>query len=261
MNTRKVHRTLRLTTPLLKGSDIEALQDAANRRATPRGIDRTDVDGEYGPDTRRLIRQVIYAMGGPVKKFDREGATLKFQRIIRLEKSRPAVWLVRAKKRAAKRSGKRTSSKVLKWAQSQIGVSNRYVNPVLRWLNETGIGPAPWCGAFVVKALRQAGLEARSEWRYVPWLLADARNGVLGYRVVKDPRPGDLVCFKWPGVSRDTADHVGLVETVQNGRMVASIEGNTSGNSSGSQHNGDSCQRKFRNEYGVVAYIRPPYQK
>jgi len=252
----KVHRRLRLTSPNLEGPDVVALQHAINARAAGRGIEPVEVDGEYGPDTRAALRRVVYALGGITSYFDKHGATETYQRIVRLQKRRPRRWSVAAKRRRKKATGAAT---VLSWARKQLGVSNRYANPVKGWLAKCGIGAAPWCGAFVVNALRAAGVSAPSSWVYTPTILSDARAGRYGYRIVSTPEPGDLVLFKWPGVSGDTCDHVGLVETVDGGGMNASIEGNTSGSTGGSQHNGDSCQRKFRNGYGVVAFVRPPY--
>jgi hypothetical protein len=111
--------------------------------------------------------------------------------------------------------------------------------------------------------MRVAGLTIQNSWGfgYVPNILSAGRDGRYGFKIVHDPKPGDLIIYKWPGVSSATADHVGIVETVKpNGDVCdASLEGNTSGTAGGSQYNGDSLQRKARNGYGIVAYVRPPY--
>ena len=50
--------------PLMRGRDIAAFQQLLNERFAGWSIDkRIDVDGEYGPMTRRAARQAVYALG------------------------------------------------------------------------------------------------------------------------------------------------------------------------------------------------------
>ena len=50
--------------PLMRGRDIAAFQQLLNERFAGWSIDkRVDVDGEYGPMTRRAARQAVYALG------------------------------------------------------------------------------------------------------------------------------------------------------------------------------------------------------
>ncbi|WP_427157980.1 CHAP domain-containing protein [Aliinostoc sp. HNIBRCY26] len=67
------------------------------------------------------------------------------------------------------------------------------------------------------------------------------------------PKVGDVVFYDWKngGVP---FDHVGIVEQVEDGYIIA-IEGNTS---EGNDSNGGKVMRRKRNT-GIIGYGRPPY--
>lgn len=76
-----------------------------------------------------------------------------------------------------------------------------------------------------------------------------------GQFIKTDPKPGDLVFFKFGSCSRET-NHVGIViEVLSDG--VKTIEGNTS---DASQANGGMVMEKFRNS-NIVGYGRPAYEE
>jgi cell wall-associated NlpC family hydrolase len=68
---------------------------------------------------------------------------------------------------------------------------------------------------------------------------------------------GDFVFFKFPqaGAPGDLCDHVGVY--VGDGKTV---EGNTSGGTTGSQANGGGVFIRTRPTYQVAAVVRPTYQ-
>jgi cell wall-associated NlpC family hydrolase len=75
-----------------------------------------------------------------------------------------------------------------------------------------------------------------------------------------DRKPGDWIYYKFPGVSHDACDHVGLYIGENK-----TIEGNTSPGLQGSQNNGGVVALK---EFGVnrsltqvVACVRPTYHR
>ena len=91
-------------------------------------------------------------------------------------------------------------------------------------------GP-PYCMMTVTKAYVDVGarhftkLRDGDRWAYVPTFLADARAGRYDLSVIRDPRPGDPVCFDWDG---GVPDHVGLFgEWIVKGSTFISVEGNT----------------------------------
>ena len=57
-------RTLRVTSPLMEGSDVKQLQRAVNARYKAWGAkQRVDVDGKYGDGTRQAAREVAFGLG------------------------------------------------------------------------------------------------------------------------------------------------------------------------------------------------------
>lgn len=114
---------------------------------------------------------------------------------------------------------------------SEEGGNNRGER-VKRYLKAAGITvPAPWCAAWVneraqlaadmlgtVSPLEQVKLQALVQsyhnWATENWLL------------VKDPRPGDLVLFKFGKSGR--WDHIGFVVRPLDGNVFDTVEGNTS---------------------------------
>lgn len=74
-------------------------------------------------------------------------------------------------------------------------------------------------------------------------------------QIVTDPRPGDLVFFKYATNNRRT-NHIGLVYEVKSKDSFSTIEGNTSINSN---DNGGKVMLRQRTRKNVVAFGRPSY--
>ena len=109
----------------------------------------------------------------------------------------------------------------------------------------------PWCASFVAWCFKGSGLvpKTASCLNMLEWF---ERRG----QTVKEPRPGDIVFFKYPTNNRRT-NHVGIV-VAANGKIINTIEGNTSSGNTGSQDNGGMVAQ--RNRYSnIVAYARPKY--
>lgn len=111
-------------------------------------------------------------------------------------------------------------------AMTQVGKTSK---DAMRYIKAAGgSGYEPWCGDFVQWVFKQRGLTpppARSVPNLMSW--ANKQN-----KVVKNPRPGDLVTFDWHGDG--TPDHVEIVRAIKNGRLLT-VGGNTSGSKSSSQ--------------------------
>jgi hypothetical protein len=110
--------------------------------------------------------------------------------------------------------------KALKTAISQLGISESPMGSnrckFSAWYGFVG----PWCAMFVTFCYDTNGSKAfvrGSRFAYVGYITAAARAGGRGLAIVRDPKPGDLVCF---------GDyHVGIFEGwTTNG--YRSIEGN-----------------------------------
>lgn len=89
------------------------------------------------------------------------------------------------------------------------------------WLKAVGspLG-SPWCAAFALACLREAGITPPVMSGRVQTLV----DGWTEKPAMKDAQPGDLVCFWFPKLKRFA--HIGVVVS-KNGRNLDTIEGNT----------------------------------
>lgn len=161
-------------------------------------------------------------------------------------------------------SGRKTA---VAWALAQRGVvekppfSNRG-EKIDKWsIASIGITAISWCQCFVNAALVHGGGEQLHS-AYTPAVVEWARRGLHGLKIVpiSQAQPGDFLYFKWPGVSNDFCDHVGLVTSNVNG-VITTIEGNTSPGTAGSQNNGGGVYLRTRPRANMVACVRPTYGK
>ena len=209
-------RLLLVTSPLLEGGDVPALQ----RRLAAVGFDPGPPDGRYGPATERSVRAFQASAGlatdgivGP-----------RTRAALRAGRPGPAD--------RAGTTGRHALAEARRWlgtAEDPPG-SNR--TPFGAWFGLDGV---PWCNIFVsycfavgagytiAAGFRGAGCTARG-CAYVPtteaWLRA---TGMWVGRV--RPLPGDIAIYNWDG---GPPDHVGIVESAEDGSFAA-IEGNTDG--------------------------------
>lgn len=108
----------------------------------------------------------------------------------------------------------------------------------------------PWCAMFVTWCFETTGdsyaFSQGSRYSYVPYIVADARNGQYGLSTTDDPIPGDLVCYDWQW--NGEYDHVGIFEEWQlTFGDFSAIEGNTSVDNNS---NGGQVMRRIRNVSG-----------
>jgi len=262
-------RTFRLQSPLMRGRDVAAFQKLLNERFALWDIDkRVDTDGEYGPITRRAARQVVYGLGISGTELA-HGVTPQLRAKLRTPSRRTADELAHAARRRGwlrrlrrQHQGKGAQA-ALAYARKHLGVveappsTNR--GPLIdRWNRATGTAlGSPWCGNFANACLMAAGFPAEPWLKLCSAIEGNARAGKGGWAWTASPRPGDLVLFTVGGA----ANHVGIVEAVQNGSVVT-IEGNT---------HKDYDPGRFWEGYGVFrrhhpagkppirGYARPPY--
>lgn len=150
-----------------------------------------------------------------------------------------------------------TAAAVLEVARRELGTkesppgSNRQ-----RYGAAYGWNGVAWCAQWVWYVLTKAGCGPLIPKTASTVVMADWYRK-RGQWHTRDPRPGDLVFFKFAG-NNNPVNHVGIVEAVEAGGTLICIEGNTAGTAAGDQRNGGMVARK-RRLANVVGFARPTY--
>jgi hypothetical protein len=257
------YRTLKLTSPHMRGEDVGRLQRKLGVK----------VDGDFGDDTGAAVARWKKYAGYPVDEIDMLiGA--RGQRLLYGEQKLPDDYRERAIARRAaaqaakaKRSHRELSTDLLV-AMARRGVGERpagsnKVPELIGLANKNGVRDMPnmgaaWCEFAVnVTSLEYGG-------RYARFALVDRKTngwytvtavGNAQRRVLCEIVPfhlaqyGDRVYFNFGG--RDLVQHVGRFLRWE-GSTVRSVDGNTSVN--GSQDNGGEVQVRVRSR-STVRYI------
>lgn len=247
-------RTLRQTTPHMHGEDVKLLQRALNNGKFGDFLKGAGIDGDYGLYTAQAVHRAKYWLG---YKTPNKTAGEPLVEYLLGKKKLPAAMRIRRKLRLKKKAQTPLRLKALAQLKKHIGEKENpphsNICPITKWWGIYGA----WCAMGVSKAYIDAGSKSFSKrgWKYtgcsIMW--AAAEQGRDGLSVTKDPKPGDLVLMKWPGVSSYRADHVGMVEQA---RPLKTIECNTSPDKNGSQANGGMCCRKDREGERKAGIIR-----
>jgi hypothetical protein len=149
------------------------------------------------------------------------------------------------------------SLKALEVAMSQIGQQehpqgSNWGHPVQDYLASVGIGfPASWCMAFVYWSFSRGAGEMgvnnpliRTGGVLNAWHMASGFN-----KVYRDFQPGDIFIQDHGG----GLGHTGIVEFVDGGQDLHTVEGNT--NDTGSREGFEVC-RKIRKVSKVIGALR-----
>jgi peptidoglycan hydrolase-like protein with peptidoglycan-binding domain len=192
-------RSYQMTSPLMRGDEVKTVQRRLagvnhfkeNYRPGP-------IDGMFGEATAAASYRAKYALGYPKDALKRTyGPTL--DKYLTGKVGLPADY---AKRRRDRKQQATTVTplrqKALKIARDNLGVaesppaSNRV--KFSAWYGLTG----PWCAMFVSYCYDTQGSKAflrGSRYSYVGAITAAARVGGRGLAVVRDPQPGDIVCW------------------------------------------------------------------
>lgn len=238
--------TLGVTSPMAHGQRVLHAQKVLNGgNVFGRDFHQGAVDGVFGEETGRSCLRAKKELGYPTRDITPTYGPYLDAFLTGEKKLTPAM-LVRQKLRAR---AKPYGVPALVAAHSQIGVkespagSNRQKYGA--WYGMNGV---PWCAIFASWCYHQAG--SSLHYAYVPYVVADARAGRNGLRVVEVPQPGDLVCYDWDG---GLADHMGLFEARIGPSTFTAVEGNTSVSN---DSNGGQVMRRSRTGSMVQAYVR-----
>jgi hypothetical protein len=161
-------------------------------------------------------------------------------------------------------------SRAVAWCNLRLGVSenppgSNHGKLIDRWATMAGYpgGGVAWCQIFA-DASAHAGSRGRLKpiWfsGYTPSVVEMARNGEHGLKKISlaEARPGDWVFYKFPGISNEICDHVGVFVS-QSEDSVTTIEGNTS-QGDGSQNNGGKVCKRSRPKSVVAAVVKVPFK-
>ena len=149
-----------------------------------------------------------------------------------------------------------TAEKILAIARGEIGNKESPANSNrVKYIDDYGISPNPWCCVFVWWVFWKAGASALfyggKKTAYCPTL----KNYHKGQAVKGDYRPGDVIFFNFNGGSN--AAHVGICES-WDGTYITTIDGNTAPTN---EANGGAVMRRRRPKKYIVGAYRPTYEE
>jgi hypothetical protein len=150
---------------------------------------------------------------------------------------------------------------VITIAREQVGRTETPVNKTIygKWY---GLDGQPWCAMFVSWVFMKAGATS---------LINQSPKGFAGCESfeawakknkmtvpVKQVEPGDILLFDFNKEGKSIHTGIALGYNVHT-HLIDTIEGNTSGNSTGSQANGDGVFIKHRAPSTVRCVVRPKW--
>jgi predicted chitinase len=255
-------RTFRMRSPEMRGKDIRSWQVFVNRTLRKWKVGyEVSVDGEYGKETARWTKKVLYGLGIPIANWNGLTAEARVKarhpgrrtaHEVAAARSRRAYRERLGRKHARPKGGKKAAIAYAKHhADRKTAETRTNSGPFIDdWCKLAQMAPGnPWCGAFVNACLVKGGQPSRYWLRYTPLLVNKAKAGDEGFSWhTSKPRVGDLVLFNWAG--GDWVDHVGLVIEVNADGSVRTVEGNIS-------NKVDYHIRKSM----ILGYARPPWKK
>jgi peptidoglycan hydrolase-like protein with peptidoglycan-binding domain len=212
----------------MRGGDVQSAQ----RLLKNAGYYSGEIDGDFGPLTAQASCRAQYWLGYVTPK---QAFGPSLEKLLS-GKARPTVEAAKlsAERKQASARAKPLREKALAAMEGLVGLGeaapgSRHVPDITGWW---GKGDIEWCALAVSKAYIEAGstsFSRGSEYQYVPYIVADARQGRNGLAVTPDPKPGDLVCFDWDGSDFTTGDnHVGMFAS-GTAASFRTIDGNIDG--------------------------------
>lgn len=255
-------RTLGLTSPLTHGPAVAAAQrrlkgDNFLKKNFFDGLG--EIDGIFGPETNRACKRAKFWLGYPEKRWEVGGYGQPLEDLLSGTKPLPLAFRARRNARllAAKRKPLRVKAfeiglRFLGTTESPPG-SNRVFASL--WYGLIGAWCAMFAPSYCYALAGSKAVKRGSYWAYCPFIVAAARAGERYLSLTRNPEQGDLVLFDWAGDG--VADHVGMFDVwIDRARGVfATLEGNTSAGSGGSQSDGGGVFRRQRSTSDVVCFV------
>ena len=248
-------RTLHYTTPPMHGEDVKTLQRALDKNAHWKAdfLTGAGIDGEYGLYTSQAVYRAKYWLG--YAKPDKVSGTMLVDYLTKRRELTPDMKTRRAARIKAKAETP-IRLKALANLKKHLGEKENppgsNICPITKKWHIYGA----WCCMGASEGYVEAGSKSfRRSDKYTSCgiIAAAAEMGRDGLSVTRDPKPGDLVLMKWPGLSGYRFDHI---ETVVRALPLRTIGCNTSPDSGGSQANGGMCCYKDREDERRSGIIR-----
>ena len=156
----------------------------------------------------------------------------------------------------------KTNASDLKSFKANPGNENysKYAQEIGGW-NGGGDNGAKWCNFFTSWVGKAAGIPTSVMYRggYVPTTIDKFKN--LGSPLKSPssyiPKAGDLIIYDYDG-TRTNAQHIGIVESVANGK-VNTIEGNIKSDYNGGTVGSVATRSRDLSYSGIMGYIHPPW--
>jgi hypothetical protein len=152
-----------------------------------------------------------------------------------------------------------SATSALAWAHDQVGTKEQPAGSnwgpkISDWIKASGYSyPVPWCQCFA-NAVAIHGGAPQLKTGYTPYVLAGNYTG-FDPVPLSQAQPGDMVFYKWPGLSSAACDHVGILLSLT-ATTVTCIEGNTSLTS---QNNGGQVMIRTRSRSLVAGAVSVLY--
>lgn len=154
-----------------------------------------------------------------------------------------------------------SATSALAWAHDQVGTREQPAGSnwgprISTWIKDSGYSyPVPWCQTFA-NAVAVHGGAPQIKTGYTPYVLqGNYQSQGFDPIPLSQAQPGDMVFFKWPGLSSARCDHVGILISMT-ATTVTCIEGNTSLTS---QNNGGQVMIRTRSRSLVAGAVSVPY--
>ena len=235
LSAANVSKTIR---PGDAGTEVRRLQKMLERA----GFDPDGVDGQYGSKTQQAVvafqRRARLDVDGVVGT-DTWRALNENAASAALSPPAPPPQVSAPRAQVLTRSPQQVTpipmglrddglfrENILKIAAGEVGTverTDRNDGEVLKYPRAFGRGSEKWCADFTSWVLTQAGGEMDDP--YTPSVVNELKIRGLWKSPGEDPEPGDLVLFDWN--DDNIADHIGIVEGVNDDGSIATIEGNT----------------------------------
>ena len=155
-------------------------------------------------------------------------------------------------------------SKVIAIAKKEVGTKEVPVNKTKygKWY---GLDGQPWCAMFVSWCFAQAGLtnlihQSPKGYAGCESFEAWAKANKLTVPVSKI-QAGDILLFDWYKTGKSEHTGIALGPLNVHTHLIDTVEGNTGGDNSGNQSNGDGVYLKHRAPSTIRCVVRPKWSK